>query len=163
MKYLKKHMNYEEYLEKFKSFAKKSTLKQRFGASFVLVVILVGGIVYINPAKKLLEMRNSQRRSDVVNILNSVYQYSIEHNGELPAAITLEPTMICKSNASSCDGLVDISNVIKDGRYVISKVPVDPREKSANSSGYQIFRLASGRISVAAPLAENNAVISLSK
>ncbi|KKQ51260.1 MAG: hypothetical protein US70_C0020G0010 [Parcubacteria group bacterium GW2011_GWD2_38_11] len=156
-------MDYEKYLEEINIYIKKSTKKQRIFVVFVLLVVLLVVIIAINPAKKMLEIRNSQRRSDVVNILNSVYQYSIEHNGALPESITSEPTMICKSGALSCDGLVDISEIANNKRYLLLKVPVDPKEKNVNSSGYQISKLANGRISVSAPLAENNAVISLSK
>lgn len=156
-------MNYEEYLEKVKSFVKKSTLQQRLLVALLLLVLLALTIFLLNPRKKLLEMRNSQRRSDVVNILNSVYQYSLDNNGTLPEKITAEPTMICKGKAASCDGLVDISEIIKDKKYLLSAVPVDPKEENANSSGYQISKLSNGRINVAAPLAENNAVIKLSK
>jgi hypothetical protein len=156
-------MDYEEYLKKVKSFMKKTALWQRFLAAAILVIALMIVVVLINPAKKLLEMRNSQRRSDVVNILNSVYQYSLDHDGQLPFSITPEPSMICKSKAQSCEGLVDMSEITGNKKYLLSTVPVDPKEKDANSSGYQISKLASGRISVSAPLAENNAVISLSK
>ncbi|MDD5463852.1 MAG: hypothetical protein PHP62_01785 [Candidatus Moranbacteria bacterium] len=156
-------MDYEKYLEEIKNYIKKSTKKQRALFLAGLVIVLGVVIVAINPAKKMLEMRNSQRRSDVVNILNSVYQYSIDHSGELPESITTQPTVICKSNALSCDGLVDISEITDDEKYLLSKVPVDPKEKDANSSGYQILKHSNGRISVSAPLAENNAVINLSK
>ncbi|HCO99435.1 MAG TPA: hypothetical protein DIT56_02400 [Candidatus Moranbacteria bacterium] len=156
-------MDYEKYLEEIKNYIKKSTKKQRALFLVGLVIVLGVVIVAINPAKKMLEMRNSQRRSDVVNILNSVYQYSIDHSGELPESITTQPTVICKSNALSCDGLVDISEITDDEKYLLSKVPVDPKEKDVNSSGYQILKHSNGRISVSAPLAENNAVINLSK
>jgi len=111
----------------------------------------------------LLEMRNSQRRSDVVNILNAVYQYSADHGGDLPFQLAGSPAMICRSKAQSCEGLVDISQILASEKKVLSSVPVDPKEKDPNSSGYQISRLANGRINVTAPLAENNAAISLSK
>lgn len=156
-------MEIEEFLQKTKNSALKSTKKQRFVAGFVVLVLLAGLVVFINPKKKLLEMRNSQRRSDVVNILNAVYQYTSDNNGELPQTITGTPTMICKTKASSCDGLVDLSQVLETEKKLLSKMPIDPREKNENSSGYQISRQANGRISVSAPLAENGAVITLSK
>jgi transaldolase len=108
-------------------------------------------------------MRNSRRRTDVVNILNAVYQYTSQHNGEIPASITSNPGMICKSGAKSCQGRVDISEILVSEKKILQSVPVDPLEKSENSSGYQISKLSNGRINVTAPLAENNAVISLSK
>jgi hypothetical protein len=156
-------MNYEEYVIKGKELLRNSTLGQRIAAIFLLVILFAIVIFFINPSKKLLEMRNSQRRSDVVNILNSVYQYAIEDKNTLPEIVSIEPKGICRSDAKSCEGLVDISPVIKNKRYLLSAVPVDPRENDVNDSGYQIARLGNGRISVTAPLAENNAVISLSK
>lgn len=156
-------MQYQEYLEKCKIFAKKSTKWQRFLALLFGVIVLVVAIFLINPRKRLLEMRNSQRRSDVVNILNAVYQYGSENGGEFSSGIGASPTMICRSGAQSCSGLVDISQILKVEKKLLSSVPVDPTEKDPNISGYQISRLSNGRMNVTAPLAENNAVISLSK
>lgn len=156
-------MDYEKYLEKSKFAIKKSTIKQRIFAGVLLLVLLGIGFFLLNPSKKLLERRNSQRRSDVVNILNAVYQYGIDNEGKLPQSITNVPTMICQTGASSCDGLVDLSEVVEAEKKLLSEVPVDPGEKSFNSSGYQISKLSNGRINVTAPLAENNAVISRSK
>ena len=156
-------MEYQELVEKGKKIMKNLTIVQKIVIALAIVIILAVAVYFINPPKKFLEMRNSQRRSDVVNILNSVYQYSIDHNGQLPSIISSTPTMICKTKAPSCDGLVDISEITSNKKYLLSQVPVDSKEKDVNSSGYQIVKLGSGRISVSAPLAENGAVISLSK
>lgn len=156
-------MEYEKYLERIKDFAKKTTRLQRLLAGLFLFAFLGGYVAFINPAQKLLEMRNSQRRSDVVNILNAVYQYSIEPGVQLPESITETPTMICRSDAKSCEGLVDISQILAVEKNLLSGVPVDPKEKDDNVSGYQISRSASGRIVVSAPLAENGVVINFSK
>lgn len=156
-------MDFEKYLEKMKGFVEESTLKQRFLAGIFLAFILIGYVIFLNPAKRLLEMRNSQRRSDVVNILNTVYQYAADNKGPLPESITNTPAMICQSKAVTCEGLVDLTQILAVEKKLLSEVPVDPNEKDPNASGYQIVRLSNGRISVSAPLAENNAVISLSK
>jgi len=160
---MKNIMEFEHYLEKCKLFVKNTSIWQRILFAVVLFVILGGVVFWINPAKKLLEMRNSQRRSDVVNILNSVYQYSLDNGGNLPKNLTSESVAICKSKAASCENLIDISEIINNKKYLLSEVPVDPQEKDANSSGYQIAKLSNGRIRVSAPLAENGAVINLSK
>ncbi|EKE18756.1 MAG: hypothetical protein ACD_9C00246G0003 [uncultured bacterium] len=155
-------MEYGEYIKKIKIYAQKSTLKQRILAVLIVLVILGGVVIYINPSRKLLEMRNAQRRSDVVNILNAVHQYGIEHEGKYPFVTTGTATMICRSEALSCEGLVDLSQILKDQKILL-EIPVDPRVEKENISGYHISWLSNGRISVSAPLAENNAVISLSK
>lgn len=156
-------MEFEEYLEKFKKIIKESSFRQRVIFGLVVLILLIGYVIFLNPAKKLVEMRNSQRRTDVVNILNTVYQFVADNKGELPQTITSTPTKICQSKASSCEGLVDLSSVLEVEKKLLSSVPVDPRETDKNSSGYQISRQANGRISISAPLAENGAVITLSK
>lgn len=156
-------MEYEKYLEKSKSLIVESTTRQRIFAGLILLILLGIVIFLLNPSKKLLERRNSQRRNDVVNILNAVYQYGVDNEGKLPESITNIPNMICQGKASSCEGLVDLSEVVDAEKKLLSEIPIDPREKSLSSSGYQISKLSNGRINVIAPLAENNAVISLSK
>ena len=158
-----KNMEYQEYLKQIKNKISKLTITQRVAVAILLLLIVVAGIYAMNPRKKLIEMRNSQRRSDVVNILNAVYEYSVANNGSLPESITAAPTMICRDNATSCEGLVDLSNILKDEKRILSKVPVDPKVKEANISGYKISRLPNGRITITAPFAENNAVIGLTK
>lgn len=50
-----------------------------------IIAILAGIVILaINPTKQLGDTRNAQRRSDVLTILNAVYQFSIDHNGKLP-------------------------------------------------------------------------------
>lgn len=154
---------FEQYLKKSKEFVLQTTKAQRIGAFFVLLVFAGIGLYFYNPSKKLLERRNSQRRSDVVNILNTVYQYGIENPGSLEELIFEKPVAVCRTKADNCEGLVDISKIIASKKKLLSSVPVDPREKDRNSSGYQIALLANGRLSVSAPLAENGAVITLSK
>lgn len=151
-----------EYLEEIKNKIKDSTKTQKIAAFFLILSLILAGIYMYNPQKKLLEMRNSTRRTDVNKILNATYQYSASNEGNLPFTVSSQPTMICKSKAVSCEGMVDLSLIIKESK-LLSEVPVDPLEKKPNSSGYQIFKNASGRLSVTAPLAENKAVIILSK
>ena len=151
-----------EYIEIILKKISELTKKQM--ALIVLVGILIWAVSFfgLNPAKKLAEMRNAQRRSDVATIINGIYQYKIDNNGNLPEAITNEPKEICREKAVSCDGLVDLSFLKIESKYMDS-VPSDPKEKDQNAAGYQIWKLANGRISVSAPRAEKNATISLSK
>lgn len=155
-------MEYEEHFEKFKNFMKKTSFLQRMTAVIVVAVFVGIAVFLINPAKKFAEMRNSQRRADIAVILNAVHEYSIANNGNLPAAITENPTMICAENASSCEGLTDLSVLKESGRY-LKKIPSDPTEKSLDSSGYQVSKTTSGRVRIVAPNAERKAAISLSK
>jgi type IV pilus assembly protein PilA len=128
----------------------------------IIAVLAAIVIVAINPGKQMGEARNAQRRSDVGTILNAVYQYSIDNNGQIPAGITATATDICRTGASACTGLVDLSTLTASGRY-IGAVPNDP-SSSDPSAGYQILRDATtGRITVSAPSAEQGATISATR
>jgi type IV pilus assembly protein PilA len=127
----------------------------------IIAILAAIVIVAINPTKQLGDARNAQRRADVNTILNAVYQYSIDNNGNLPATITGTGTAICKTGASSCTGLIDLTVVT--GKYVVA-IPSDPSLTTGDSAGYTIFRdETSKRVTVAAPGAEQSATISVTR
>jgi type IV pilus assembly protein PilA len=155
---------------------KLKTLKQNKKGFTLLEVLLVvaiiavlAGIVIIaiNPGKNLGDTRNSQRQADVTTILNGVYQYSLDNNGSLPTGITTTSTEICATGASSCTGLVDLSTVTANGKYLVS-IPKDPQcgtgtVCAANGTGYKVSKDANGRITVTAPSAEQSKTISVTR
>lgn len=133
----------------------------------IIAILAAIVIVAINPTKQLGDARNAQRRSDVNTILNAVYQYSIDNQGNLPLAITTAATPICKIGVApatcTTDGLINLS--VLTGSYIVS-LPVDPSVTSGNSTNYTIMRNAtSKRVTVAAPgaSADGNAVISVTR
>ena len=155
-----------------KSFINRSRTKQ--GGFTLLEVLLVvaiiailAGIVIIaiNPGKNLGDSRNAQRSADVATILNGVFQYSLDNNGTLPAGITTTATEICATGASSCTSLVDLAVVTTNGKYLVS-IPKDPQCSSTcatNGTGYRVSKDANGRITVAAPAAEQGKTISVTR
>lgn len=133
----------------------------------VAIIAILAGIVIIaiNPGKNLGDSRNAQRSADVATILNGVYQYSLDNNGTLPAGITTTATEVCATGASSCTSLVDLTAVTTNGKYLVS-IPKDPQCSSscaANGTGYRISKDANGRITVAAPAAEQGKTISVTR
>ena len=145
-------------IEKFSAL----TLSKKIAIIVVVIILLFAIIIFINPSKKLAEMRNSSRRTDVIAIVNAAYQYNKDNNGKLLELITETPKTICNSSGAACNGFVDLSEMIATRKY-IDKIPTDPKEKTPNSSGYQISKTASGRISVTASNAERGAIINSSK
>lgn len=138
----------------------------------LLVVAAIGilaGIVILalNPGKQLADTRNSQRSVDVNTILNAVYQYSLDNDGSIPAAIgittTATPAPICSSaGGADCTGLSDLGVLTTNGEYLVS-IPNDPSAATADSTGYTIIQDANGRVTVSAPSAEEGATISVTR
>jgi prepilin-type N-terminal cleavage/methylation domain-containing protein len=143
--------------------------KKGFTLLEILLVVAAIGIlagiviVAINPARQLAQTRNANRSSAVDTILNAVWQYAIDNNGNLPDAIPNTPTEICKTGASDCTGLVDLSVITSSGRYIPS-IPIDPQGgTAANGTGYTISKDANNRVTVSAPKAELGVTITATK
>ncbi len=130
----------------------------------VAIIAILAGIVIlaINPNKQLGDTRNSQRQSDINTILNATYQYSVDNQGTLPSGITSTPTDICASGASSCTGLVDLTVLTTNGKYVVS-IPKDPKTGTTNDTHYQISVDSNNRVTVSAPDAEQGKTISATR
>lgn len=149
--------------------------QRRTGFTLIELLLVIGiiailaaiVIVAINPTKQLADARNAQRRSDVNTILNAVYQYAIDNNGNLPTGIPVEPTAalpICQTAVTGTDCTVDVPGVdlatALVGDYLVA-IPVDPSEQGTESTNYTVVQDSTGRITVAAPGAEQSATISV--
>ncbi|MCB9807889.1 prepilin-type N-terminal cleavage/methylation domain-containing protein [Candidatus Peribacteria bacterium] len=129
-------------------------------------------IVAINPTKQLADARDAQRRSDVNTILNAVYQYAIDNNGNLPTCIATTRKGICTvgSACASFDSGTHANVVVTDsdscnldtltGSYLVS-LPLDPSGVPTGATaytGYDIQEVTGGRVTVFAPIAENTTI-----
>lgn len=131
----------------------------------VIAILAAIVIVAINPGRNLADSRNSQRQSDVSTILNAVYQYSVDNEGAMPTTVTTTATEICATGASSCTGLVDLSALTLNEKY-ITALPKDPQcttTCAANGTGYRVSKSSNGRITVVAPAAEQGKTISVTR
>jgi type IV pilus assembly protein PilA len=129
----------------------------------IIAILAAIVIVAINPTKQLGDARNAQRRSDVNTILNAVYQYALDHNGNLPSGIGTTLTEICRSDSpSECGGSYVNLNVLT-GSYIVA-VPRDPRTSTDTGTTYFIKKDATtSRVTVTAPSAEQGASISVTR
>ena len=135
----------------------------------VAAIAILAGIVILalNPGKQLAETRNAQRWSDINAILNGVWQYSIDNDGDLPSgipnasscsAVTQE---ICTLD-SGCTGYTDLSGLTTDAVY-LTDIPTDPTGASGIGAGYAIVHDDDDRVTVCAPDAEQGVTIEVTR
>lgn len=118
----------------------------------LLVVAIIGilaaiVIIAINPQKQLNDTKDAQRKTDMITILDAVYQYSIDNKGVLPNTIPGTAREICATTATSGDcvaaGLINLSSLTDNGLYVVA-MPTDPTASTTFGTGYRIATTTSG-------------------
>ena len=135
----------------------------------ILAILLSIVLVAINPARQFAQANNTQRSSDVNAILNAIDQYAADHKGALPTGMPSAGSSVGISAAGTgtafCDALVPT---------YIAELPRDPLDGTWSScSSYDtkytvLVATASAspstpRVTVSAPEAELNAVISVTR
>ncbi|HLC76391.1 MAG TPA: prepilin-type N-terminal cleavage/methylation domain-containing protein [Candidatus Peribacterales bacterium] len=160
----------------------KNLLKFKAGFTLIELLLVIGiiailaaiVIVAINPTRQLGQARNAQRNSDVNTMLNAIWQYAIDNNGDMPCSVGGTPcvdttwrmlggaTVGCdvvgtpsgstnhcgtETIAADCLTLRTLS-----GTYVVN-VPGDPRWGSGNSiaagsKGFYIVKNDGNRVTV---------------
>jgi len=127
-----------------------------------LIAILAAiTFIAINPQKNFADARNTQRQSDVREILSAITQYGSESGNSYSTLGTI-PTCTTNVNNSAIIGTdnVDLASKLVTG-YIVS-IPVDPSNGTAANTGYKICTTG-GRIQIDAPNAENGRVISVKR
>ena len=127
----------------------------------IIAILAAIVIIAINPGKQLADARNAQRSTDVNTILNGVYQYAVDNNGNLPTTITTTATEICNTGGT-CAALIDLGTLTANEKYLV-KIPKDPKDSTVNSSGYTILKTVNNRVTVEATHAENGATITVTR
>ncbi len=148
-----------------------SIVTRRAGFTLLELMLVIGVIAILSsiviaalsPTRQLASGRNAKRQSDVNTILNAVYQYVIDHQGNLPQGIPQGniPLEICTVTAPSCQYGVNLR--VLTGAY-LSAIPTDP-QATVNGTGtlYFIRRDQNSRMTVSAPHAEGSGSISITR
>lgn len=150
-------------------------LKQQKLSGFTLIEILVVvaliailtaiTFIAINPAKNFADTRNTQRSSDVVQILNAVTQYTSEQGHAITdfvgTAIATIPTCPTVAHIGTGSGNINLATQLVD-TYIVG-IPVDPSNGTAADTQYSICRTAGARITVSAVTPEVSKVISVKR
>lgn len=122
--------------------------------TMALIAVLSTVVVFlINPAQMLARARDTQRQSDLIAILSSVYQYSAEHSGALPdtdgnpETSNFPSTPTCVGTGGGCYNLASAGEA---GETLVpvymSAIPVDPKTGTAMNTGYLIYVDSNNRL-----------------
>ena len=115
--------------------------------------------VAVDPAKNFSDTRNSQRWSDVTQILNAITQYTSD-GGQSLETLTLGTRTIPTCGATEPFNSmfigpsgVDLSELIPN--YLVS-IPMDPQPlDTSENTGYMICATSNERVRITAPYTEN--------
>lgn len=131
----------------------------------ILAILLSIVLIAINPARQFGQANNTKRQSDVTAILNAVSAYTADNKGNLPAVITTTATDVSTAGIDLCSSLVPtyISALPTDPKLNTNAVGPCPTAPATYDTGYNISKDANGRITVAAPNADNGATITVTR
>jgi prepilin-type N-terminal cleavage/methylation domain-containing protein len=161
----------------------KFSPSSRSGFTLIELLLVVGiigilvsiVILSINPARQLAQARDRQRGSDINAILNAIYQYSIDNNGNFPDSLSGSTTLFpierivpickgtlrrggteastggtCPADTSGVANAVSLFPLTVSGRYLRS-IPIDSSVPTSSGwTRYYVQKLLNGRIEVRA-------------
>lgn len=130
----------------------------------ILLVITIVGILLtvvvrlVRPEDRFADIRNAQRKSDVLSIYTAINQYKEDNRGQFPSGITSTSTNLCQpgcvESGTQIDINADIASYIRNG-----VLPIDPSQTGTVLTGYTVSLDSGGRVIVSASLAENGELI----
>jgi prepilin-type N-terminal cleavage/methylation domain-containing protein len=123
----------------------------------LIVIVIISALsvtvfVALNPVKRLIDARDSRRKTDIENILTAIHQYIID-NGNLPPSLsaraqgvdwqlgtgTCATTIVTGGCSTQTTGCIDLTS---DLSKYLAKIPIDPLGSPTNTAantGYAIL------------------------
>lgn len=134
----------------------------------ILAILLTIVLIAINPARQFAQANNTQRRSDVLALLNAVHQYAADNTGQLPPGTPSQGSSASISSVGTgtafCNALVP--------NYVAA-LPKDPANGTyTDCSNYDTYYSVSvgvasagstPRVTLNAPSAELGTIITVTR
>ena len=129
-----------------KNSTKGFTLMELILVMAILGILFTTLVVGLNPARQLAKARDTQRETDLFELLSVVYQYSSEHSGELPDTDG-DPATSNFPTSSTCIGTgvgcFNLGAAGETGETVVpeylAKMPKDPKTGTGADTGYTIY------------------------
>lgn len=142
---------------------KDKIIKIRSGFTLIELLVVIGIIgilaavvlVAVNPGRQFAQTRDTQRRSDLLQITNAIYQFAAEHDGNLPdtddndTTSNFPTTSTCIGTGASCFDLAgsgSMGTTAADGTIgdpvvptYIADIPLDPSTGITADTGYSIY------------------------
>lgn len=122
----------------------------------IAVMVMIIYVIFIQKqiAEYLPVIRNSERKSEILNIAQVLYAYNITNNG-FPEGLTSNFQEICSEvDKKICEdnGLLYLGDIVNYDAYFV-ELPKDPLVTKPYSTGYKVT-IQNNRIITVAPLAE---------
>jgi len=131
----------------------------------IILILTAIVIVAVNPGRQFAQARDAQRKSDLLELTNAIYQFAAEHEGNLPDTDNLDtasnfPTTETEIGTAGYNlAAAGAEDTTKDADTDIdeplvptymAQIPEDPSTGDAANTGYFIYVNTDGRVVVRA-------------
>ena len=142
-----------------KNFKKAFTLVELLVVIGILAILTAVVLVAVNPARQLMQARNTERSAEVNSILSAITAYIADpiNNGAVPASggtivsCSTSGTVWSNIGTSTAAGFVNLKTDLAP--TYIADMPMDP-SGTEGDTGYDVCQSTANRITVSAPSAE---------
>ncbi len=137
----------------------------------IIVILLSVVLIAVDPAKRLKQSRDSVRRQDVSDILESIITYETDNSGTIPTGIDATNRMLgtastgcnvtCAGATTPPTACLDLSSFLTP--TYLATMPIDPFTGATANTLYSVSKNSVGRIIVTSCAPEIAASISLQR